>query len=285
MDAKEQKIQQLKEYFEKRDDIVMAFLFGSQAKERTHRHSDWDIAVYFKPEVERVEWEEYGREYPEEDHVWSDCMKILNTDDADLIVLNRAAANIADAAIHGMPLVIKDRKLWLDFMLIITREAEDYRRFVHEFYEIAQRSQSLTGQDKENLEKTIYFVETELKRYEEFKKMAGDEYQRDPRARNDVERWVEKIVMACVDIAKIMLSSAWEPIPDKYTDIFLNTGRFLELPQELGEKFEKWIRLRNVLAHEYLDIKWKRLSNFIQESESYIRTFIEATKRFLTQHE
>lgn len=29
MDDREQKIEKLKEYFEKRDDVVMAFLFGS----------------------------------------------------------------------------------------------------------------------------------------------------------------------------------------------------------------------------------------------------------------
>ena len=60
MDDREQKIQRLKEYFEKRGDVVMAFLFGSQAERQVHTESDWDIAVYFKPEVERVEWEEHA---------------------------------------------------------------------------------------------------------------------------------------------------------------------------------------------------------------------------------
>ena len=70
MDTNEQeeRIKQLKTYFENRDDIVMAFLFGSQAKGRAHQGSDWDIAVYFKPKVVSVEWEEQGREYLEEQH-------------------------------------------------------------------------------------------------------------------------------------------------------------------------------------------------------------------------
>lgn len=39
----QEKIQQLKEYFKNRDDIVMAFVFGSQATGKTHLKSDTDI--------------------------------------------------------------------------------------------------------------------------------------------------------------------------------------------------------------------------------------------------
>lgn len=80
-------------------------------------------------------------------------MEILKTDNVDLIVLNRAPASIAASAIQGAPLVIKNYDLWLDFMLIITREAEDYRRFVNEYYTISQRSASISPQDEENLKK------------------------------------------------------------------------------------------------------------------------------------
>lgn len=45
----DQTIQALKEYFTKRDDVVMAFLFGSRAKGYARITSDWDIAIYFKP--------------------------------------------------------------------------------------------------------------------------------------------------------------------------------------------------------------------------------------------
>ena len=44
-----EKVAQLKKYFETREDILMAFLFGSYAKGQTHSHSDIDIAVYFRP--------------------------------------------------------------------------------------------------------------------------------------------------------------------------------------------------------------------------------------------
>ncbi len=39
MDDREEKLQKLKEYFENRDDVVMAFVFGSQAQDRAHEGS------------------------------------------------------------------------------------------------------------------------------------------------------------------------------------------------------------------------------------------------------
>jgi len=52
---KPKKIKQLKAYFKNRPDVVMAFLFGSQAQDRERSASDWDIAVYFKPQGKEIE--------------------------------------------------------------------------------------------------------------------------------------------------------------------------------------------------------------------------------------
>jgi len=43
---KEEKINKLKEYLEKENDIILAFLFGSYAKDRDASESDVDIGIY-----------------------------------------------------------------------------------------------------------------------------------------------------------------------------------------------------------------------------------------------
>lgn len=289
-----QKIQKLKEYFEKRDDVVMAFLFGSRAeKNRVHSHSDWDIAVYFTPEKKDpldpnnmrlhgiIEWEEQDREYPEEDRVWSDVMKILNTDDMDLVVLNRIPASIADSAIRGTPLVIKNRWLYLEFMLLITREAEDYRQFVFDYYEISERSHSLSQPDLERLVKTISFLEKEMTLYDYFSKFNQGIYEDEVLKRHEIERWLENILMSTIDIAKILTGSKKMLIPDTYRQSVSRTVRLLDLSGDFTEKFDKWVSLRNIVVHEYLDIKWKRIKNFIDESEPHFNKFIQKVKEFL----
>ena len=135
------KIKALKEYFKGRPDVILAYLFGSHAEERAGRLSDWDIAVYFKPEENGpVEWEEIDKNYPQEDKVWNDLIGILKTDDVDLVVLNRCPSGIAVSAISGIPLACKDRGLFIDFTLRVHHQAEDFREFVSDYYQISQRS-------------------------------------------------------------------------------------------------------------------------------------------------
>lgn len=127
----------LKDYFEKREDVLMAFLFGSYARALSHRESDVDIAVYFSPKSDHLEWEEFDIEYDTEDEIWLDVERLLKRN-VDLVVLNRARSSIANSAINGIPIIIKDRGLYLDFMLRVTTEAEDFRETVEDYWQIKQ---------------------------------------------------------------------------------------------------------------------------------------------------
>ncbi len=135
MENKEVKIRELvdilRNYFEKRDDILMAFLFGSYAKATSHQESDVDIAVYFRPGSDSLEWEEFDAKYDAEDEIWLDIERLLRRH-VDMVVLNRARSSIANSAFHGRTIIIKDRGLYLDFMLRVTAEAEDYREMVED---------------------------------------------------------------------------------------------------------------------------------------------------------
>ena len=124
-------INALKNYFENRKDIAFAFLFGSQAKGTAKKLSDIDIAVYFYPDKRHpIEYEEEVF-YDTEDEVWDDLEKILKRE-VEMLVMNRVSATVAASAIRGIPLAINDWGLYLDFMLIVTREAEDFGNMIIE---------------------------------------------------------------------------------------------------------------------------------------------------------
>lgn len=81
-----------------------------------------DIAVYFKPEERRLEWEE-KKEFPGVTEIWAETEKILG-ENVDILVLNKAPSLIAfDALRTGIPLVIKDGLLYLRFLLFISSAA------------------------------------------------------------------------------------------------------------------------------------------------------------------
>lgn len=126
-------IDALKNYFHKRNDIAFAFLYGSQAKGKGTKLSDVDIAVYFYPKNRHpIEFEEEIY-YESEDKIWLDLEQLLKKE-VELLVLNRVPATIAASAIRGIPLVINDWGLYLDFMEVVTEVAEDFMNFVIKDY-------------------------------------------------------------------------------------------------------------------------------------------------------
>ncbi len=275
-------ISQLKKYFNKREDIIAAFLFGSQAKKTAGKISDWDIGVYFKPNViGEIEWEDTNKDYPQENKVWDDVIDIVKTDNVDLVVLNRAPSNIAASVIsEGISLSIKDRKIFLDFMLLTMRQAEDYACFVDSFYEISQRSASLSPRDREKLKKIIDFLGQEMDSSDYFSVFSFIDYQ-DLHKRRDLERWVENMINSAIDIGEIILASERKKIPDYYKDIFVQLGLLTQFKSINVDRWTEWVKLRNILAHEYLDIKWQRIEDFVKNSKTYFKDFLESAKRFL----
>lgn len=131
MDNKTVKL--LKNYFEKKFEIAFAFLFGSSIRNKIRKNGDIDIAVYFIPRHD-IEWEAFGKRYKEENRIALDLEMLLKKD-IDLIVLNRSSSIIADEILRkGMPLVIRDSSLLLDFLCVVSDEAEYVRKNLIESY-------------------------------------------------------------------------------------------------------------------------------------------------------
>ena len=61
--------------------------------------------------------------------LWGRLERLLHKE-VDLVILNRAPVTICWSAIkRGIPLTIKSRQLFLNFMLDVSREAEDFIDF------------------------------------------------------------------------------------------------------------------------------------------------------------
>lgn len=271
----DQKIQELKEYFAKRDDVVMAFVFGSRAEGRARKTSDWDIGVYFRNEEENR---------PQEQEIWREVEAIVETN-VDLVALNRAPAAIAWNVIRiGTPLAIFDRNVYLGILLKISHEANAWFRTAREYHRIFERSASLSEVDRGRLERVIQFLEQEVKDFTVFKKVSWQEYadEHSKTKRREVERWVEQLMNAVIDTAELILASERVVIPETYQRMVYTLSIVQPFNRDdLCQRLAGFTDLRNILAHEYLDYRWKEIHEFLQESEPYIKKFIDATKRFL----
>lgn len=287
MKTREEKVQALKEYFEKRDDIAMAFLFGSQAKSDKflHENSDWDIAIYFRSKSGLAEWDR-GADYPQRKEVFSDIVKVLETGSIDLIVLNHAYPLIASAALNGAALTIKDRRLWLEFMLLLSNEAIDFMKTSREYAEIYWRSASLAAEDAIALEERLVFLDSELKNFmEKYHAITWEEYQKDDMKRKVLERVCEILINAAIDISRIILAASKKPLPHSYDEILLNAALNLSFNGENAKIFSQFAPLRNILAHQYLDYSWKEIKPFLESAPLIFSTFIDSARKFLEANE
>ena len=51
--------------------------------------------------------------------------------------------------------------------------------------------------------------------------------------------------------------------------------------KEVTEALSEWVRLRNIIAHEYLDIRWASIEKFIREAAPLYRDFLAQVKEYL----
>jgi len=129
--------------------------------------------------------------------------------------------------------------------------------------------------------KHLTFLENELKDYETFGILSWKEYNDDRGKRRNVERWIENIINSSIDIAKLILTSEDRSLPDTYKDIVKNLSLVADFSEEGMGKLSRWVSLRNIISHEYLDIRWASIQKFISESKPFYEDFLKRVKNYL----
>jgi uncharacterized protein YutE (UPF0331/DUF86 family) len=136
-------------------------------------------------------------------------------------------------------------------------------------------------QDRERLLKHLDFLKEELKDFPKFRKLNRKNYIEKRDDRRNIERWVENLVNCSIDIGKILLAAKKRTIPETYREVLFNLGSLADFPESLGEELSRWAKLRNILAHDYLDIRWNNIKSFIDEAEPVFKKFVSKVETLL----
>lgn len=123
-------------------------------------------------------------------------------------------------------------------------------------------------QDRERLLKHLDFLKEELQDFQKFKGLERKVYIENRDTRRNVERWVENLVNCSIDLGKIILAAEKKAIPETYREVLFNLGNLPRFSESFGEELSHWAKLRNILAHEDLDIRWNNIKEFIDKAES-----------------
>ena len=134
---------------------------------------------------------------------------------------------------------------------------------------------------KGRLIRRIRFLEQEIKDYALFRSLNWERYNTDRSKRRDVERWIENVVNSSIDISKLILDAEDIRLPETYREMVSFLALVEGFDKEQLEKISRWVSLRNIMAHEYLDIRWASIKRFIQETELLYKALLEKVKAYL----
>lgn len=102
------------------EEIEFAYLFGSRSNGTAREDSDWDIAVYFNDALTA------GERFENRLALISE---LEESGDVDVVVLNEAPPLLGHRALMGVPLVVRNKTIFVRYFVKTLAESEDERYF------------------------------------------------------------------------------------------------------------------------------------------------------------
>ncbi|MDI6731071.1 MAG: DUF86 domain-containing protein [Candidatus Margulisbacteria bacterium] len=121
----------------------------------------------------------------------------------------------------------------------------------------------------------LEFIKLQLADLGKFASLTWQVYRTDRDTQRNIERLVENVANAAIDICKIVLAGEDVEMPNSYKEIIIKLGEIKVLDEKKAEKIADYAGLRNILAHQYLDIKWEKIKAFIQNAGDDFEEFIK----------
>ena len=106
-------------------------------------------------------------------------------------------------------------------------------------------------------------------------------YLEDSSMRRNVERWIENLVNGSIDIAKILIASSRQSVPQTYREILLRLDTIEQIGESAAGELADFSKLRNILAHEYLDIRYPQIEKFLEKAPSLYNNFLCSVKEII----
>ena len=134
--------------------------------------------------------------------------------------------------------------------------------------------------DRSKLIPHVDYLEKELPFLSEYKKeIDWKVYELQRSKRLEIERWVENLINATLDISKMVLTIMGDEIPETSREVLFKVGSYIYAKEEEAETFSELAKIRNTLAHRYLDLRWNDIKRFLEIAPLLYPQFISFVKR------
>jgi len=142
------------------------------------------------------------------------------------------------------------------------------------------RREELHHADRSKLIPHIDYLEKELSFLSEYKRdIDWKVYQSQRSKRLEIERWVECVINATLDISKMFLTTRGDEIPETSREVLFQIGSRIYDREKEAETFSELAKIMNTLAHRYLDIRWVDIKRFFQIVPKLYPSFLDYIKK------
>ena len=118
---------------------------------------------------------------------------------------------------------------------------------------------------------TIHFISEEIREFEEeYAVKTWKEYQEDRKLQKLIDRTVENILTALIEICGTFLTEKGIAV-ESYGDALKKCGQDLGFSEVEQEDLFKLAVQRNRLAHRYLNFRWQAIKTFQEKRDLIIR--------------
>lgn len=119
---------------------------------------------------------------------------------------------------------------------------------------------------KGRIPETVQFIAKEMKEYDdEYAKMTWEEYQRDSKMQKIVDRTVENILNALVEVCGTILAEEGKTA-ENYAKVLKMAAEMLGFKRDEARELSKLALHRNRLVHRYLNMKWQAIKAYKEEA-------------------
>ena len=139
----------------------------------------------------------------------------------------------------------------------------------------------LKKDQKEDIARRLDFIRVQISDLGKFMTLTWDIFVRDRDLQRNVERLAENVANASIDIAKVLLVGEDVEMPNSYREIVLRLADLEILDRDLAGKIAEYAALRSILAHQYLDLRWEKIRDFLDTAPANVPAFLAAVGRKL----
>jgi hypothetical protein len=276
----------LSEAFE-RHGVVLAYLYGSQARDDAGPLSDVDMAAQFVPDLSRHErFSQLGR-------LTGDVCQLLGRDEVYLVDLEAIPPLLCHRIYReGRLLYCLNDAVRVAFETRALRECVATRQLRRiRWHYVARRiaqgrygrlgSEAPTMVDVEVIQQRLGALEEFIARLEEMRSCDLEEWREDVIARYAAERELEVAIQRVLNIAIHLLTADFAIPADDYAAVIRALGKVGVLPADFAERFTAIVGFRNVLTELYVEVDPVKVYEHLQRDPDDIRFFARCIAEYL----